>query len=159
MSASSLDSILNWRQLSERLATGGQPSEDDLVAVAENGYELVVNLGLTDAPYALEDEQGLVQALGLEYVHLPVSWEQPEARALEHFFELMAAIGQRRAFIHCAANKRVSVFVALYRILEQGWAPAEALAALQDVWEPNEIWERFMAECLSRYGTGPSDSD
>lgn len=157
MKTSSPEGILNWRQLSGRLATGGQPSEDELVAVADSGYEMVVNLGLTGAPYALDDEQGLVQALGLEYVHIPVAWERPEPEALQRFFALMGTIENRRVFVHCAANKRVSVFLALYRILEQGWPAEDALAAVTDVWEPNEVWQRFMAERLSERGSRQSD--
>ena len=55
MKTSSLEGILNWRQLSGRLATGGQPSEDELVAVADGGYEMVVNLGLTGAGEFLDE--------------------------------------------------------------------------------------------------------
>ncbi|MGA7802025.1 MAG: protein tyrosine phosphatase family protein [Gammaproteobacteria bacterium] len=149
MKTSTLQGILHWTPLSDRLATGGQPSEDELVALAAAGYETVVNLGLSEAPYALDDEQGMVQALGLEYLHLPVAWEQPDREGLERFFALMRRVEHRRVFLHCAANKRVSVFMALYRILEQGWPAEDALAAIRDVWEPNEVWERFLTEQLA----------
>jgi len=52
-----LQQIINWRYLSENLATGGQPTELQLAAVASEGYEVVINLGLANKEYSLADEK------------------------------------------------------------------------------------------------------
>jgi hypothetical protein len=52
-----LQQIINWRYLSENLATGGQPSELQLAAVASEGYDVVINLGLANKDYSLADEK------------------------------------------------------------------------------------------------------
>jgi uncharacterized protein (TIGR01244 family) len=141
--------IRNWRELSPQLATAGQPSAEQLAAVAAAGYRVVINLGLTGTDYALSDEAGLVASLGMEYVHIPVAWEGPTSEDVERFAAALREAGGKRVFVHCAANKRVSVFVALYRIRELGWPVETALAAVRDVWEPNAVWARFIEQLLA----------
>lgn len=67
----SLDEIYNARRIDDRLVTSGQPSEDQLRAVAAEGFDTVVNLAPHDGQNALPDEAGLVRALGMTYHHLP----------------------------------------------------------------------------------------
>jgi protein tyrosine phosphatase (PTP) superfamily phosphohydrolase (DUF442 family) len=143
-----LKNINNFHRLSHELGSAGQPTAEQLRSIAEAGYEVVVNLALHDAPYALEDEAAVVQALGLEYLHLPVDWEAPTRADLEAFMRVMEARQGRRIFVHCAENKRVSVFVALHRILRQGWSVDAALAVTRDVWEPNPVWQAFIEQTL-----------
>jgi uncharacterized protein (TIGR01244 family) len=121
MDDSIVSGIRDYRKLSERIATAGQPTQEELAAVARAGYEVVINLDVSDSSYALEDEGRLVRSLGLEYVHIPVVWEQPTKADLERFFEIMEARQDKTLFVHCAANRRVSVFMALYRIMPQVW--------------------------------------
>ena len=113
-------------QLSERIATSGQPTEEELAAVARASYEVVINLDAIGSSYALDDEGGLVRSLDMEYVHIPVAWERPTRANLERFCEAMDARRDQKLFVHCVANRRVSVFMALYRILRLGWEVQEA---------------------------------
>ncbi|HYA87386.1 MAG TPA: protein tyrosine phosphatase family protein [Nitrospirota bacterium] len=145
-----LQQIKNWRYLSENLATGGQPTEQQLAAIAAAGYHVVINLGLMNEDYSLADEKSFLESLGLDYVHIPVEWETPTSSDLERFIAAMKNLSDRKIFVHCAANKRVSVFIALYRILEQGWSQEDAMAGVLDVWEPNEAWCRFIEGVLSQ---------
>jgi hypothetical protein len=57
----------------------------------------------------------------------------------------------RRIFVHCAANMRVSVFVYLYRCLT-GTPPTEAATALHAIWHPNPTWQALIDEVLSTAG-------
>ncbi len=121
MDEKALLGIYNYLRLTDLIATAGRPSEEELAAVARAGFEVVVNLALHDAEYSLPDERRTVESLGLSYVHIPVAWERPLRSDLERFFEVMDKLASRKLFIHCAANKRVSVFMALYRQLRQDW--------------------------------------
>lgn len=143
-----LERILNYRRISEKIATAGQPSEGQLLAISESGFEIVINLGLENRDYSLPDEKALVESLGLEYVHIPVEWEKPTPQDFHEFVSIVKRNKDRNLFIHCAANKRVSVFVALYRISELGRAREAALLAVQEIWEPNEIWKQFVLDIL-----------
>lgn len=139
-----LDGIYNFLPLSASLATAGQPTETELAAVQAAGYEAVVNLLPADSPNALPGEAEIVAGLGLEYVHISVDWASPETANAERFFDVMDAYQDRRIFVHCAANMRVSAFMYLYRTLRQHVPPAEAVEDLYRIWTPNETWQRFM---------------
>jgi hypothetical protein len=52
--------------------------------------------------------------------------------------------------VHCAANKRVSAFVYLYRVLHEGVPEEEARKDLHAIWQPDEVWSRFIAEQMGR---------
>ena len=149
-----LEEIYNYLLLTESIATAGQPTKQQIAAIAESGYEVVINLGLADAEYALENEEAVVRAHGMQYIHLPVVWERPTKFDLEQFFEVMEANQSKKVFVHCAANMRVSVFMALYRILRLGWPEDKALEQVQQIWLPNDTWQTFINEILR-----PNDSD
>jgi hypothetical protein len=61
-----------------------------------------------------------------------------------------------KILVHCAANMRVSAFVALYRILRLGWSRERALADLHRIWDPDQVpvWAAFMAEALQNRDGG-----
>jgi protein tyrosine phosphatase (PTP) superfamily phosphohydrolase (DUF442 family) len=106
-----LNGIYNVRLVDSRLATSGQPDEAELAAIAAAGYQAVLNLALHDDPrYSLPDEPGTVAALGLRYVHIPVPFDAPGLVHLQRFFAAMDELQPLRLWLHCAANKRVSVF-------------------------------------------------
>jgi protein tyrosine phosphatase (PTP) superfamily phosphohydrolase (DUF442 family) len=143
--------IKNFIQVSDDLGTAGQPSEDQLREVAEAGYETVINLGLLDPRYCLADEAGLVSTLGLEYHHISVDFKEPQASDLDAFFSLMDAHRGRKIFVHCAANYRVSSFVALYGEARLGWSEAQADEHIRRAWEPNDAWRAFIERARLRF--------
>ena len=141
-----ISDIHNYRQATPDIATSGQPREDQLVVIAAAGYEVVINLALHDDPrYSLKDEASSVQALGMEYVHIPVQFGAPTARDLTSFFDAMEYSKGRRVWIHCAANMRVTAFLGLYWQLRQGWPAERAFSLMRDVWQPNNVWSSFIA--------------
>jgi hypothetical protein len=54
----------------------------------------------------------------------------------------------KRLFVHCAANKRVSVFMALYRQRRQGWSADAVMPDVLAIWEPDDVWRRFLEEMI-----------
>jgi len=147
----SVGEIYNYRAAGPDLATSGQPREDQLAAIAEAGYDVVINLALHDDPrYSLKDEASSVQRLGLEYIHIPVQFAAPTESDLVKFFDAMDRHKHHRVWVHCAANMRVTAFVGLYRRLREGWSEERAFALLHDVWQPDEVWSRFIACQLAK---------
>ena len=116
-----LDDINNFLPIDARIGTAGQPSEAELAEVAADGYQAVVNLGLLNPEYCLPDEAGLAASLGLGYRHLPVNFDAPAIADFEAFVVQMDAWAGERVFVHCAANFRVSSFMAVYGEMRLGW--------------------------------------
>lgn len=138
--------IYHFRHLEPLLATGGQPLEAELRALAAAGFEVVINLALPTSDNALPNEAEIVYGLGLEYLAIPVVWEAPRPEDFARFRAAMDANAQRRRFVHCAANYRVSSFIYLYRVTRLGWSPQRAGEDLYAVWQPDPTWRRFIAE-------------
>jgi len=138
-----------FRQLSPSLLTAGQPMEDQFEAIRDSGCQVVINLADGDATDYLPDEPQIVEALGLEYLNIPVAWSAPQVDDLLAFFEAMQRYAGRKIFLHCARNMRVSAFVYLYRRLRLGWSHAECLPDLLALWQPNETWQTFIDKALS----------
>lgn len=152
MDDAALDTILNFVPVDEHLATAGQPRENQLRAIADAGYEVVINLALHDDPrHAIPDEAGLVKSLGMTYVHIPVIFKHPDEKDLLAFFSAMDRHQGKRIFVHCAANKRVSAFVGLYFAVRKHQDSERAFALMHDVWEPDEIWWSFIAAMLRKH--------
>jgi protein tyrosine phosphatase (PTP) superfamily phosphohydrolase (DUF442 family) len=140
MSSISVHDVHNFRQAAPDLATSGQPTEEQLGAIAAGGYNVVVNLALHDDPrYSLRDEDASVRAFGLDYVHIPVQFGAPKEEDLLAFFDAMDRNSGRRVWIHCAANMRVTAFVGLYRVLRLGWTEGDAFSLMRTVWKPDHI--------------------
>ncbi len=149
--ANSVGEIYNYREAAPDLATSGQPREDQLAAIAEAGYDVVINLALHDDPrYSLKDEASSVQKLGLEYIHIPVQFAAPKENDLLKFFDAMDRHKNHRVWVHCAANMRVTAFLGLYRRLREGWPEEHAFALLREIWQPDAVWSEFIAFQLAK---------
>src|SRR5258708_32963861 len=103
-----LDAIKNFIPLGDRIATAGQPTEGQLSEVAASGFGVVINLGLLDPRYCLPDEAGVVSALGMRYLHIPVRFDAPTPDDFELFLAAMDDAAGARVFFHCALNYRVA---------------------------------------------------
>lgn len=136
--------IRNFVAISETLATAGQPSEQQLQELEAAGFDAVINLGLLDPRYCLPDEAGNVAALGMLYHHIPVVFQDPKAEDFAAFRSAMDSLRNRKVFVHCAMNFRVSCFVALLGEAELGWTRAQADAHVQRLWKPDQVWSTFM---------------
>ena len=146
-----LSDITNFVAL-DRIATAGQPTEQELAEVATAGYRAVINLGLLDPKYCLPDEAGLVASLGMRYRHIPVQFDAPTLADFQAFATAMDEHAGAPIFVHCAANYRVSSFMAIYGELRLGWTRAQSDLHARRLWEPNETWQRFLADARAALG-------
>jgi protein tyrosine phosphatase (PTP) superfamily phosphohydrolase (DUF442 family) len=145
----SLEEIYNFIPVSETLGTSGQPTEAQMSEIAAAGYKVVVNLALPTTDNALKDEAATVHKLGMEYHNIPVVWEAPKLSDFEQFVPLMDSLAGQKVFVHCAANYRVSMFTALYAEKRWGWTRAQADAHIRRIWEPDDVWARFIESVRS----------
>jgi ADP-ribose pyrophosphatase YjhB (NUDIX family) len=144
---SPLQAIFGFLPMGEQFGTAGQPGAEQFALVAQEGYKCVINLALASSQGALPDEQALVEGLGMSYVHIPVEFGAPRPADLKRFFEVMERVPDK-VFIHCIANKRVSAFMFLYRVLKMGHPVAEAEMALHRIWTPDPVWQDFIDRAL-----------
>lgn len=143
-----ISDIINYLQVRPGLGTAGQPSASEFAGIQAEGYQVVINLVPSSSPDALADEAAVVTGLGMDYIHIPVIWQEPSRVDLEQFFKVMDQNRERKVFVHCVMNMRVSAFVFLYRVTQEGVPVETARADMLRIWEPNPTWQHFIEECL-----------
>jgi len=144
--------IYHYMFLNEQLSSSGMPTAEQMKSVAEAGVQVVINLAPQDVPHPLPDESELVNALGMEYINIPVTWRAPEAEALTRFMDAMAARTDKKILVHCEANYRASAFIMLYRVLRLDWKKEDAIPVMEKMWNPEDfpIWDKFINEQLAK---------
>lgn len=146
-----IENIYNFLQISNLIATSGQPTEKQFSAIKNSGYRVIINLALTDSPRAISNEKQIVDSLGIEYIHIPVVWEKPKIADFSQFESVMRVNSDKKVFVHCIANKRVSAFMYLFRYFHQGINKEDAKQDLYQIWIPNDIWQHFIDEVLEKF--------
>ena len=137
--------IYNWHRISDRITTSGQPSEAQLGEIKALGIGHIVNLGLHDHKFALPDEPAYVSALDMDYVYIPVDFDNPTDANFECFCDTMKRLDHAVVHVHCIANYRVSAFFYRYHRDILGWPEAKARAEMEKAWSPPEgIWRDFI---------------
>ncbi|MGB7445319.1 MAG: protein tyrosine phosphatase family protein [Coleofasciculaceae cyanobacterium] len=146
-----IEKIYNFLQLSDSIATSGQPTEEQFREIQASGYQLLINLALSDSTNALVNEQEIVEAKGMEYINIPVVWEHPTLKDIQEFFRVMQANTDKKIFVHCVANMRVSAFVYLYRLIYDHLSEEDAKQDLEKIWIPNPTWQQFIQRVREYY--------
>ncbi len=144
--------IYHYLTVDDQLISGGQPTEEQVRALADQGFRTVINLAPINPRYSLEDEAGLVRSLGMQYHHIPVDWDNPTTSDFSAFEGLMQALQAGKTFIHCAANFRVTAFYSLYAQKHLGWSKEQADAFRASIWQGSDypIWEAFIGDMQTR---------
>ena len=142
-----MNDVINFFQITDTIGTGGQPSVSQLYDIAQNGYDVVINLATHNSESAIENEGSIVASLGMTYIHIPVPFEAPTPEHLRKFFRFMNGLSEEKVFVHCAVNARVSAFVFKYLTMERKMQAEKATTPLLAQWLPqmNLIWKNFLS--------------
>ncbi len=139
-----MNKILNYVKINELISTSGQPKVEELELIANEGFEVVINLAVPTTSNALENEDKIVSSLNMSYIHIPVDFENPKISDLKLFLNILQALGANKVWIHCAKNYRVSAFMYVYHkyILH---TPFEQIdLSIFDMWQPSLVWQELM---------------
>ncbi len=139
-----MNDILNYIKINELISTAGQPTKEQFQAIKDEGFEIVINLALSTATNALENEDKIVTQLGMTYIHIPVDFENPQISEVKQFLNIMQALAANKVFVHCALNYRVSAFMYVYHkyILQTPFEEVDL--SLIEEFMPDEKWQRVM---------------
>lgn len=143
----STEEIFNYVKVNDQISTAGQPTEDQLRDAAAEGFTTIINLAPVNPPYTPANEAGLARELGLNYIYIPVTWNNPTDADFAAFERAMSETAGDKTLIHCAANFRVTAFYTLYAQKHLGWSEAQAAALRDRIWAGSDypVWEAFIA--------------
>jgi uncharacterized protein (TIGR01244 family) len=110
------------------ITIGDQPSEEDLMALAAEGYRGVINLRNDrelEQPLGTMAEGELVRSLGLDYLHYSVgSWPLSNG-GVTAVFEFLDHHAAGKTLVHCRRGGRAQALVLLHQARTRGWRPDE----------------------------------
>ena len=132
-------------RISGRLASSGQPGDDQFRFIASEEFRLVINLAMPNSENAIPEEGNIVTALKMNYIHIPVPFDAPTAEHLRSFINVMTAFSGDKVWVHCVKNYRVSAFLYQYLRLVHNEGPEDAAKVILPAWQPNDVWQQFMA--------------
>jgi protein tyrosine phosphatase (PTP) superfamily phosphohydrolase (DUF442 family) len=122
-----LQGVANACQLLPTVVTGGQPSAAHLSAYKAAGGAVLLDLREPMEPRPL-DEAATAEALGLEYVNVPVGAGTLDDRTLERILAVLREAGDRHVFVHCGSGNRVGGALIPFLMLDHGLEEEDAVA-------------------------------
>jgi protein tyrosine phosphatase (PTP) superfamily phosphohydrolase (DUF442 family) len=134
----------NVRVISPLLVTAGQPDRVSLQRLKAEGYAAVISLAPGNTPDAVPDQAAILAAQGVEFVHIPIPWQTPEAKHLEEMAAAMQRLKGRKVLVHCQMNMRASALTFLYRTIHEKEDPAMAWSDVKPLWTPTNQWAEFI---------------
>lgn len=139
-----MKNILNYIKINELISTSGQPTIKQFSLIAQEGFEVVLNLALHDSSNAIENEDKVVTSLGMSYFHIPVNFEEPKLSDVKLFLNTLQALGANKVWVHCAFNYRVSAFMYIYHkyVLQTPFENVDL--SMFEQWSPDENWQKLM---------------
>jgi protein tyrosine phosphatase (PTP) superfamily phosphohydrolase (DUF442 family) len=138
--------------VSPNLVTAGQPTRESLLRLKAEGYAAVISLAPGNSADAVADEADILKAQGIEFVHVPIPWQKPEASHLAATAAALQRYQGRKVLVHCQMNMRASAVTFLYRAIYAKEDPAAAWAVVKQTWTPDGQWAKFVDEQLLANG-------
>ncbi len=118
--------IRNFLKVNDQFCTGGQPRVEHFDKLKADGVKAVLNLR-QPTEHRAEEEQQMVEKLGLKYFNIPVVYASPTDAQVDEFLKITDDPANRPMFIHCTAAIRVGAFWAIRRAVRDGLSVDAAL--------------------------------
>jgi uncharacterized protein (TIGR01244 family) len=115
----------NVKKINDELTVSGQVTPEQLQQAEQEGFKSVLNLRSPDEEGFWNDEQQQAEALGLNYVNMPVKidtlTEEQTTEILKQIDELA-----KPALIHCGKEMRAGAMALMNIATRQGMTPEQA---------------------------------
>ena len=145
MQSKDLSKVFNYHNIDDLFATSGQPNAYQLRLIAKNGYEAVINLAPNSVfEGSVINEAEILTANKVKYIHIPVNFNKPKNEDFLKFVNCVEENKDKKIWIHCAANMRVSAFVYKYRRDILKLEDSKIIEDMNLIWSPNNVWSSFL---------------
>jgi len=135
-------------RINDSLYRGAQPYAQGLEQLKKLGITTIIDLRGED-PHRVDWERKQAQALGMRFIHLPVSgWSTPSNEQVAQFLSIFRGKTDEKVFVHCRFGEdRTGVFIASYRIAFDHWSSDQALREML-AFGFNRLWHPSMASYI-----------
>ena len=144
-----METINNYIQINNNITSSGQATALEFEKIASQGFDIVINLAVCHSEGRLENEDKIVTDLGMNYIHIPVEFEEPTEKNLLDFIEILDALKNKKVWVHCIMNYRVTAFMYVFHkyILRTPFDDIDL--SIFNEWSPDKKWQELMQTELS----------
>jgi uncharacterized protein (TIGR01244 family) len=136
--------IVNFSKVDAVVACGGATDTAALEGLKADGFKAIINLRAASEQGAnLEQNAARAKELGLKYISIPFSPQQPDPKAVDTFLSEIANKSNQPAFVHCGSASRVGSFWLVKRVLQDGWTIEKATEEAKLIGMRGEPLEKF----------------
>jgi protein tyrosine phosphatase (PTP) superfamily phosphohydrolase (DUF442 family) len=135
--------IMNFYQYNEMLASGAQPTPEQIEKLKINGFEVVFNISPSSAKNALKEEALIVETNRMDYIHFPVDCSNLRPLHYSTFKGIMNGIQAKKVFVHCGGNIKSANLIHMYHVLEMGIDESESYKTLLKIQNPETKWFQY----------------
>jgi uncharacterized protein (TIGR01244 family) len=114
-----VEEIPGYVRVNEVVATGGQPTMPQVLALGAAGFRAILNLR-EDGEFDSAAEAEAAREAGLIYLRVPVKGSDPNDGEVGEFLRMTDDPANYPIFIHCASGNRVGAFLLIRRVLRDG---------------------------------------
>jgi tyrosine-protein phosphatase SIW14 len=129
--------IANFAQVNAGVYRGAHPDASGLAYLQSIGVKTIVDLEIADyieaTPDQIQQEEDTATSMGFSFVREPMSAFQPFVSddEMNATMQILADPSQQPAYVHCLHGQdRTGLVIGLERVIDEGWAPADAYAEM-----------------------------
>lgn len=139
-----MNDIINFIKINDNISTSGQPTKKQFENIAKAGFDVVLNLAVANSEGKIENEDDIVTTLGMNYIHIPVEFLAPTHKNLQDFIDILSSLSEKRVWVHCIMNYRVSAFMYVYHKYVLRTPFDNINLEVFEQWSPDEKWQKIM---------------
>jgi len=144
--------IVNFSKVDAVVACGGATDTSALEGLKADGFKTIINLRTAAEQGAnLEQNAARAKELGLRYVSIPFSAQQPDPKAVDVFLGEIANKSNQPVYVHCGSASRVGSFWLVKRVLQDGWTVEKATEEAKAIGLRGEPLEKFALDYIAAH--------
>ena len=149
LAASSTD-IDKFGWVSEKVATGGQPTAPQIASLARDGFRTIINLR-DPSEHDAAAEEAAAKEHGLIYLNIPFQTAAPKTAPVDAFLKALSA-PRSPVFVHCGSANRVAALWMIRRVLVDKWELPDAEREAKIVGLKSEDLKEFALGYIRSHG-------
>lgn len=115
----------NFHRTTEGIYRGGAPTDEGLKTLKTMKIHTIIDLRIS--PPQAKQEKKTCEAMGFEWLNIPMGKEAPTAKQVAAFLAVLAKAPAEPVFVHCQHGAdRTGCMIGIYRVQVQGWSFAQA---------------------------------
>lgn len=122
--------IPNFALVNQHIWRGGAPGKAGVAKLAQNGVKTIIDLRMTGVGTMAEEADA--KALGLNYVHIPMTFNCPPVNTVAHFMHVATNPLNQPVYVHCRQGAdRTGLLIGIMRITQDHWSYRQAYSEMR----------------------------